>query len=218
MSRRWCLEMLRRSGNCPLEIASRIVSSPSLCPVPTSSLDIAREFMRPEYSTRLVGLRLDLCSRSKRDVESLIRSLQNSAPRLEYLALQCTSWESVTISSFTSRLPSLRRLRLRNVSPSSWLSPIFTSLHELDVSFDLHRVPRSHDALLSHDEMCTILSRMPELRRLALQNVFAEGTRPDGMQHKHIFLPNLRQLSLIDQLSRDLFTFASSLCLPPKRV
>ncbi len=170
--------------------------------------------MRPEYSTRLVGLRLDLCSRSKRDVESLIRSLQNSAPRLEYLALQCTSWESVTISSFTSRLPSLRRLRLRNVSPSSWLSPIFTSLHELDVSFDLHRVPRSHDALLSHDEMCTILSRMPELRRLALQNVFAEGTRPDGMQHKHIFLPNLRQLSLIDQLSRDLFTFASSLCLP----
>lgn len=57
---------------------------------------------------------------------------------------------------------------------------------------------------------------MPDLRRLALQNVFLEGTRADGMQNGHISLPNLRQLSLIDQQGCDLFPFAAALRLPPE--
>ncbi|KAI9451219.1 hypothetical protein BJY52DRAFT_1215149 [Lactarius psammicola] len=215
MPRRWCSEMLRRSGNCSLEVALRIANSPGLCPIPTS-FDAARELMRPEYSARLAGLRLDLSSRIKRDIRSLIHSLQQSSPRLEYLALQRTSWELVTISSFTSRMPSLRRLRLSNVSLSPWVSPVFTSLQELDISFDPHRLPRSHDSLLSFGEMSTILCRMPELQRLALRNVFLEGTRVDGMPNGRISLPNLRQLSLIDQQGCDLFSFAASLCLPPE--
>ncbi|KAH9043580.1 hypothetical protein EDB84DRAFT_864547 [Lactarius hengduanensis] len=198
MSRRWCLEMLRRSGNCSLDVALRIASSSGLCPAPTS-LDVARELMSPEYSARLAGLRLDIISRTKCDVESLIHSLQQSAPRLEYLALQHTSWELATISSFTSRLPSLRRLRLSNVFLSPWISPIFTSLQELDIHLSPRRLPRSNDALLTYGEMSTILSRMPELQRLALRNVFLVGTRADEMPNGRISLPNLRQLSLIDQ-------------------
>ncbi|KAH8981540.1 hypothetical protein EDB92DRAFT_178446 [Lactarius akahatsu] len=215
MSQRWCLEMLRRSGNCSLDVALRIASSSGLCPVPTS-LDVARELMRPEYSARLAGLRLDITSRTKCDVESLIHSLQQSAPRLENLALQHTSWELATISSFTSRLPSLRRLRLSNVFLSPWISPIFTSLQELDISLSPHRLPRSNDAFITHGEMSTILSRMPELQRLALRNVFLVGTRADEMPNGRISLPNLRQLSLIDQQGSDLSSFAASLCLPPR--
>ncbi|KAH9075583.1 hypothetical protein EDB83DRAFT_1794347 [Lactarius deliciosus] len=214
MSRRWCLEMLRRSGNCSLDVALRIASS-GLCPVP-SSLDVAQELMRPEYSARLAGLRLDITSRTKCDVESLIHSLQLSAPRLEYLALQHTSWEFATISSFTSRLPSLRRLRLSNVFLSPWISPIFTSLQELDIRLSPHRLSRSNDALLTYGEMSTILSRMPELQRLTLRNVFLVGTRADEMLNERISLPNLRQLSLIDQQGSDLSSFAASLCLPPE--
>ena len=213
MSRKWCSEMLRRSGNCSLEVALRIASSSGLCPVPTS-LEAAQELVRPEYSGRLVGLHLDLSLRNKRDVESLIHSVQQSAPRLEYLALQRTSWELVTISSFTSRLPSLKRLRLSNVFLSPWVSPIFTNLRELDISFDPPRQSRSHDSLVSYGEMSTILRRMPELGRLALRNVFREGTPADGMSNGRISLPNLRQLSLIDQQGCDLFSFAASLCLP----
>ena len=205
--------MLRRSGNCSLEVALRIASSSGLYPVPTS-LEAAKELVRPEHSGRLAGLHLDLNLRNKRDVESLIHSVQQSAPRLEYLALQRTSWELVTISSLTSRLPSLKRLRLSNVFLSPWVSPIFTTLQELDISFDLSRQPRSHDSLISYGEMSTILCRMPELRRLALRNVFLEGTRADGVLNGRISLPNLRQLSLIDQQGCDLFSFAASLCLP----
>ncbi len=146
--------MLRRSGNCSLEVALRIASSSGPCPVPTS-LDAARELVRPEYSARLAGLRL-----------------------------------------------------------YPWVSPIFTSLQELDISFAPHHLPRSHDSLLSYDEMSTILCRMPELRHLALQNVFLGGTRADGMPNGHISLPNLRRLSLVDQQGCDLFSFAASLCLP----
>jgi hypothetical protein len=205
--------MLRRSGNCSLNVALRIACSSGLCPVPTS-LDAARELLRPEYSDRLAALHLYLSSRTKHDVDSLLNSLQQSAPRLEYIALHRTTWELVTISSFsfTSRLPSLKRLRLNNVSLSPWVSPIFTALQELDISFDPHRQPRSHDYLISYDEMSTILCRMPELRRLALRNVFLEGTRADRMSSGHISLPNLRQLSLIDQ--HDLFSFAASLRIP----
>ena len=210
MSRKWCSEMLRRSGDCSLTVALRIACSSSLCPVPTS-LDAARELLRTEYSGRLAALHLYISSRTKHHVDSLLDSLQHSAPRLEYIALHRTTWELVTISSF-SRLPSLKRLRLNNVSLSPWVSPIFTALQELDISFDPHHQPRSHDSLISYDEMFTILCRMPELRRLALRNVFLEGTRADGMSSEHISLPNLRQLSLIDQ--HDLFSFAASLRLP----
>lgn len=199
--------MLRRSCNCPLEVALRITSP--LAPVPIA-LDAARELVKPEYSSRLAGLHLDLGWRTKRDVDSFINLLQQSAPRLEYLALQRTSWtwELVTVSSFTSRLPGLKRLRLNNIFLSPWVSPILTSLEELDISF---RLPSSRNSLICYDEMSTILRRMPELRRLALRNVFRDGTHTDSGQ---ISLPNLRQLSLIDEQGCDLFSFAASLCLP----
>ena len=175
----------------------------------STCLDAARELVRPEYLARLAGLHLELSPRTKHDVDSLVHSLQQSAPRLEYLALQHTSRELVKISSFTSRLPSLRKLRLSNVLLSPWASPIFTSLQELDISFD--HLPTSYDLPLSYCEIFTILCRMPDLRRLALRNVFLEGTRAEN---GHISLPNLRQLSLIDQQGFDLFSFAASLCLP----
>ncbi|KAH9064982.1 hypothetical protein EDB87DRAFT_1574710 [Lactarius vividus] len=199
----------------PLRSHSGLLVLRVYVPAPTS-LDAARELMRPEYSARLAGLRLDITSRTKCDVESLIHSLQQSAPRLEYLALQCTSWELAAISSFTSRLPSLRRLRLSNVVLSPWISPIFTSLQELDISLSPHRLPRSNDALLTYGEMSTILSRMPELQCLTLRNVFLVGTRAGEMLNGRISLPNLRQLSLIDQQGYDLSSFAASLCLPPE--
>lgn len=204
--------MLRRSGNCSLEVALRIPSPLDPCPVSTA-LGAARELVKPEYSGRLAGLHLDLGSQSKRDVDSFINSLQQSAPRLEYLALRRTSWtwELVTVSSFTSRLPSLKRLRLSNIFLSPWVSPILTSLEELDISF---RTPSSRNSLISYAEMSTILRRMPELRRLALRNVFRDGTHTDGMLSGQISLPNLRQLSLIDEQGCDLFSFAASLCLP----
>jgi hypothetical protein len=203
--------MLRRSGNCSLQVALSIAGYPDHSPFPTC-LDAARELVRPEYLARLAILHLDLSSRTKREVDSLVHSLQQSAPRLEYLAVRASSWERVTISSFTSRLPSLRRLLLRDVFLSPWVSPIFTSLQELDISFG----PHSYDSTLSYGEMSTILCRMPELRCLALRNVFPKGTRADGMLNGHISLPNLRQLSMIDQIGCDLFSFATSLCLPPE--
>lgn len=212
MSRRWCSEMLRRSGNCSLEVALRITSPLDPCPVLTS-LSAARELVKPEYSGRLAGLHLELGSQNKRDVDSFINSLQQSAPRLEYLALQRTSWtwELLTVSSFTSRLPSLKRLRLNNIFLSPWVSPILTSLEELDISF---RTPSSRNSLISYGEMSSILRRMPELRRLVLRNVFRDGTHTDGMLNGHISLPNLQQLSLIDEQGCDLFSFAASLRLP----
>ena len=202
--------MLRRSGNCSLEVALRITSP--LGPIPIA-LDTALELVKPEYSSRLAGLHLDLGWRTKRDVDSFINSLQQSALRLEYLALQRTSWtwELVTVSSFTSRLPSLKRLRLNNIFLSPWVSPILTSLEELDISF---RPPSSRNALISYGEMYTILRHMPELHRLALRNVFRDSTHTDGMLSEQIFLPNLRHLSLIDEQGCDLFSFAASLCLP----
>ena len=202
--------MLRRSGNCSLEVALRITSP--LGPIPIA-LDTALELVKPEYSSRLAGLHLDLGWRTKRDVDSFINSLQQSALRLEYLALQRTSWtwELVTVSSFTSRLPSLKRLRLNNIFLSPWVSPILTSLEELDISF---RPPSSRNSLISYGEMYTILRHMPELQRLALRNVFRDSTHTDGMLSEQISLPNLRHLSLIDEQGCDLFSFAASLCLP----
>ncbi|KAI9436989.1 hypothetical protein H4582DRAFT_372243 [Lactarius indigo] len=64
--------------------------------------------------------------------------------------------------------------------------------------------------------MSTMLSRMPELQCLTLRNVFLVGTRADGMLNGCISLPNLRQMSLIDQQGYDLFSFAASLSLPPE--
>ncbi|KAH9036639.1 hypothetical protein EDB85DRAFT_1888778 [Lactarius pseudohatsudake] len=203
MSRRWCLEMLRRSGNCSLDVALRIAGSSGLCPAPTS-LDVARELMRPEYSARLAGLRLDITSRTK------------FSPTIRISGTTAHVMGAHDNQLFTSRLPSLRRLRLSNVLLSPWISPIFTSLQELDIRLSPHRQPHSNDALLTYGEMSTILSRMPELQRLALRNVFLVGTRADEMPNGRISLPNLRQLSLIDQQGSDLSSFAASLCLPPE--
>src|SRR5579863_6372389 len=106
MSRKWCSEMLRRSGNCPLEVVMRVTGFSGSYPA-TSSLDLARELMRPEYSARLAGVQLELSSLPRNDVELLIRSLQQSAPLLESLELRQASWEPMTIGSLASCLPSL---------------------------------------------------------------------------------------------------------------
>ena len=177
-------------------------------------MDITRELVKEEYSARLTGLQLHLSSLAKSDVESLIHSLQRSAPRLESLDLRQTSWESMTIGSLASCLPSFKRLALYNVFLFPWASPIFLNLQELHIDFDRHRLLHLQDTLPSYAELATILGRMPELRFLALRNVFAEGTHADLEGWGSISLPKLQTLSLIDQQESDLLSFASLLLLP----
>ena len=217
MSRKWCSEMLRRSGNCPIEVALRVTGSSCLYPTMSTSFDVAREFARPEYSARLAGLQLDLSSLARRDVESLIQSIQRSAPLLESLELRQTSWEPMTIGSLASCLPSFKRLALHNVFLSPWVSPIFLNLYELHMNFDRHRLLHLQDILPSYEEVAIILGRMPELRCLTLRNVFAEGSYMDAkrLSGRTISLPKLQNLSLIDQQDCDLLSFASLLDLPP---
>ncbi|KAH9963532.1 hypothetical protein BC827DRAFT_1154409 [Russula dissimulans] len=213
MSRKWCSEMLRRSGNCPLEVALRVTGRLDSYPV-TTSMDIARELVRQEYSARLTGLHLHLSSLARSDVEWLIHSLQRSAPLLESLDLRQMSWESMTIGSLASCLPSFKRLALYNVFLFPWVSPIFLNLHELHIDFDRHRLLHLQDTLPSYDEMAIILGRMPELRSLALRNVFAEGSHADVEGWGSISFPKLQTLSLIDQQESDLLSFVSLLRLP----
>ncbi|KAH9977558.1 hypothetical protein BJV74DRAFT_860494 [Russula compacta] len=216
MSQKWCFEMLRRSGSCPIEVALRVTGSSSLYPV-TTSFDVARELARPEYSARLAGLQLDLSSLARRDVESLIQSIQRSAPLLESLELRQSSWEPMTIGSLASCLPSFKRLALHNVFLSPWVSAIFLNLYELHMDFDRHRLLHLQDTLPSYEEVAIILGRMPELRCLTLRNVFAEGSQvdPKRLSGRTISLPKLQNLSLIDQQDCDLLSFASLLDLPP---
>jgi hypothetical protein len=182
----------------------------------TSSLDLARELIRPEYSARLAGVQLELSSLARNDVELLLRSLQQSAPLLESLELRQASWEPMTIGSLTSCLPSLRRMALYNVFLSPWVSPILQNLHELHINFDRHRLLHLQDTLPSYDEITTILGRMPELRHLELRNVFAEGTHGDSeeLSRGTISLPKLQRLTLVDQQECDLLSFASLLHMP----
>ena len=216
MSRRWCSEMLRRSGNCPLEILMRVTGFSGSYPA-KSSLDLAWELVKPEYSTRLAGLQLDLSSLARNTVESLIQSLQQSAPRLESLELRQASWEPMTIGSLASCRPSFKRLALHNVFLFPWVSPIFVNLHELHITFDRHRLLHLQDILPSYVEVAAILGRMSELRCLELRNVFAEGSHPDlrGLLERTIPLPKLQTLTLIDQQDCDLLSFASLLDMPP---
>lgn len=217
MSRKWCSEMLRRSGRCSLEVTLRVTGCSGLYPV-TTSLDVARELVRPEHSARLASLRLDLSSLARSEVESLVLSLQRSASSLESLELRQTSWEPMTVGSLASCLPSFRRLALQNVFLLPWISPIFVNLHELHISFDRHRLLHLQDTLPSYDEIATILGRMPELRCLSLRNVFAEGTLGSSERlarcQSTISLPKLQWLSLIDQQEGDLLSFSSLLRLP----
>jgi hypothetical protein len=215
MSRKWCAEMLRRSGNYPLEIIMRVTGFSGSYPA-TSSLDLARELMRPEHSTRLAGVQLELSSLARNDVELLIQSLQQSAPLLASLDLRQASWEPMTIGSLASCLPSLRRLALYNVFLSPWVSPILDNLHELHINFDRHRLLHLQDTLPSYGEVATILGRMSELRHLELRNVFAEGTHTDAqvLSGRTISLQKLRRLTLIDQQECDLLSFATLLNMP----
>ena len=182
----------------------------------TSSLDLAWELVRPEYSTRLAGLQLDLSSLARFTVESLIQSLQQSAPLLESLELRQASWEPMTIGSLASCRPSFKRLALHNVFLFPWDSPIFLNLHELHINFDRHRLLHLQDTLPSYVEVATILGRMSNLRCLEFRNVFAEGSHPDlgGLLGRTIPLPKLQILSLIDQQDCDLLSFASLLDMP----
>ena len=207
--------MLRRSGNCPLEIIMRVTGFSGSYPA-TSSLDLAWELVTPEYSTRLVGLQLDLSSLARNNVESLIQSLQQSAPLLESLELRQASWEPMTIGSLASCRPSFKRLALHNVFLFPWVSPIFVNLHELRISFDRHRLLHLQDTLPSYVEVATSLGRMSELRCLELRNVFADGSHPDlgGSLGRTIPLPKLQILTLIDQQDCDLLSFASLLDMP----
>ena len=207
--------MLRRSGNCPLEIIMRVTGfSGSYSAM--SSLDLVWQLVRPEYSTRMAGLQLDLSSLAGNDVESLIQSLQQSAPLLKSLELRQASWEPMTIGSLASCRPSFKRLALHNVFLFPWVSPIFVNLHELHISFDRHRLLHLQDTLPSYVEVATILGRMSELRCLELRNVFAEGSHPDlgGSLGRTIPLPKLQMLTLIDQQDCDLLSFASLLDIP----
>ena len=183
----------------------------------TSSLDLARELMRPEHSTRLAGVQLELSSLARNDVELLIQSLQQSAPLLASLDLRQASWEPMTIGSLASCLPSLRRLALYNVFLSPWVSPVLDNLHELHINFDRHRLLHLQDTLPSYGEIATILGRLPELRHLELRNVFAEGTHADAhvLSGRTISLQKLRKLTLVDQQECDLLSFASLLNMPP---
>ena len=182
-----------------------------------SSLDLVWELVRPEYSTRLAGLQLDLSSLARNDVESLIQSIQQSAPGLKSLELRQASWEPMTIGSLASCRPSFKRLALHNVFLFPWVSPIFANLHELHISFDRHRLLHLQDTLPSYVDVATILGRMSELRCLELRNVFAEGSHPDlgGLLRSTIPLPKLQMLTLIDQQDCDLLSFASLLDIPP---
>ena len=207
--------MLRRSGNCPLEVVMRVTGFSGSYSA-TSSLDLARELMRPEHSTRLAGVQLELSSLARNDVELLIQSLQQSAPLLASLDLRQASWEPMTIGSLASCLPSLRRLALYNVFLSPWVSPILDNLHELNINFDRHRLLHLQDTLPSYGEIATILGRMPGLRHLELRNVFAEGTHTDAqvLSGRTIPLHKLRKLTLVDQQECDLLSFASLLNIP----
>ena len=192
----------------------RVTGYSDLYPAKTS-LDLARELMRPEYSARLAGLQMDLSSLARNDVESLIQALQQSAPQLESLELRQASWEPMTIGSLASCLPSFKRLALHNVFLSPWVSPILVNLHELHINFDRHRLLHLQDTLPSYAEVATILRRLPELRRLELRNVFAEGTHMDSvLSGRLISLPKLQILSLVDQQQCDLLSFASLLDMP----
>ena len=216
ISRKWCTEMLRRSGNCSLEIALRVTSCSGLRPLMTP-LDIVQELVRPEYSARLAGLKLDLRWLARSGVELILRSLLCSAPLLESLVLQQTSRGSMTISSLACCLPSLKKFTLHNIFFSPWVSPIFANLHDLHIGFDPHRLLRSQDTLPSYDDIVTILGRMPELRSLMLHNVFAEGTNAhsEEVPTRAISLTRLQKLSLIDQQDCDMLSFAYLLRLPP---
>jgi hypothetical protein len=213
MSRKWCTEMLRRSGHCSLEITFRFSASCSGPYSAPSPLDIV---VRPEYSTRLAGLKLDLSWLSRNDVESTLHSLQRSAPLLESLMLQQTSWEPIKIHTLTGYLPNIRRFTLRNICLSPWVSSVFTNLHELHLCFDRHHYLYSQDTLPSYDDIATILGRVLELRCLMLRNVFTEGSNASSekMPSKPISLLKLQSLSLIDQQECDLLSFASLLRLP----
>lgn len=183
---------------------------------PTSSLGLAWDLVGPEYSTRLAGLQLDLSSLARFTVESLIQSLQQSAPLLESLELRQASWEPMTIGSLASCRPSFKRLALHNVFLFPWVSPILVNLHELLISFDRHRLLHLQDTLPSYVEVATMLGRMSKLRCLEFRNVFAEGSHPDlgGLLGRTIPLPKLQRLTLIDQQDCDLLSFASLLDMP----
>jgi hypothetical protein len=205
--------MLRRSGHCSLEITFRFSSRSGPPYSATSPWDIV---VRPEYSTRLAGLKLDLSWLSRNDVESTLHSLQRSAPLLESLVLHQTSWEPIKIHTLTCYLPSLKRFTLHNICLSPWVSSVFANLHELHLCFDRYHILYSQDTLPSYDDIATILGRVPELRCLMLRNVFTEGSNANSekMPSEPISLPKLQSLSLIDQQDGDLLSFAFLLRLP----
>ncbi|KAI0264957.1 hypothetical protein BC834DRAFT_239541 [Gloeopeniophorella convolvens] len=137
--------MFSRSSKAPLHVTLRVTSASGLYPVP-NYLDVAQELTGPTFSTRLAGLSLDLSEMVKPFVDSLVGRLSECTPVLESLALQYTSGHPIAIN-YAESLPSLKRLHLRNVFLSSWLSPVLQDLHELDVSFDRLHMPHPQDSL-----------------------------------------------------------------------
>ncbi|KAF8261011.1 hypothetical protein EI94DRAFT_1789685 [Lactarius quietus] len=101
MSRRWCSEMLRRSGNCSLQVALRIATSSGLFPA-RSSLDAARELVRPECSRRLAGC----------DLLSFAASLCLPSETCAEIKTNGRAWVDTLLPQYELTFGPVRRLKL----------------------------------------------------------------------------------------------------------
>ncbi|KAH0838760.1 hypothetical protein J3R83DRAFT_7135 [Lanmaoa asiatica] len=221
-SPRWTEALLIRSKEVPLWV--HVDFSPI-------NRKVALEFMAQvtPYAERFRECRLDLQSEDADLVLPMLSS--RSAPLLHILAITCKHlpyyWNHVDVDAevnldmdegsqaisphvlFNGDTPALRELHLKDYL-ISWCSPTLSGLTVLRLR-DLHYSVRPTIA-----ELRLVLSRMPDLAQLHLDNAIRGGLRdPARLDAEQVHLPRLAYLWVVAPFSR-IVRFLSCIDIPVK--